>query len=846
MNPSLRPVLVALGVSGVSFALLSGTGAEVVRKAPLAVVATPTPSPTPTPHCGVGPWTYKAYAPALLGRSASGNIGTTFYVFGGVTVSGTTAASWKYDVVTDTWTSLPDLPAARSDAAGVCDGTRYCYLLGGSVVDPVLGLIDTNTVLRYDTISQVYDTRSPFSDIHPERSPGAVYSYPYIYLVGARSGTTDFQIYTTISDNWSPGPDAPAPLIDEAAFLAVGAQGSVFATSGLNLYRYDVGSGVWSQAADLPEQRVGALSAVVDGKWMLAGGASTFLGSATSSVAVYSPDTNTWAAGASMDAARAEGCGGSTGSEVLHFGGGAALNGFGSVDNQHYLPPWSSRTPTFDSVVDTAAGAIGTNVYIFGGVSHGFVSSGVEKYDSVANSWSYLVSSPVPAARQGAACVCDGVQYCYVIGGGDAGVTQTSQTSLFRFDTIANSWATKASFPSGRQFAAAAYRNGKIYLVGGFNETLLFTSTLYVYDVGTDAWSTKASYPVVDSFMHAVPFNVLSTEYIYVAGGINHASAMYRYDIAADTWSQLPNMPVPRYGGASGLLNGRWMLAGGHVGLAASTNALLYESSSGSWSLAYDMKFARERAGGAAVGSAFFVVGGRNDSTFTGTNDMQRYLTPDCPQPTLTPTATPTRTPTATPTRTPTRTPTPTVTPPPTNTPTPPPTNTPTATPTATATPTSTPTPTATATPTRTPTATPTVAAATPTPTSTPTATATPTRTPTPNGTSTPTPTTTPTPNATNTPTPTATPTQTRTPTRTPTATPTPTPTSVCTTKPAGDVNADGSVDVSDVFYLINYLFASGPAPVCSGDVNADHSVDISDVFYLINYLFAGGPPPQS
>jgi hypothetical protein len=67
----------------------------------------------------------------------------------------------------------------------------------------------------------------------------------------------------------------------------------------------------------------------------------------------------------------------------------------------------------------------------------------------------------------------------------------------------------------------------------------------------------------------------------------------------------------------------------------------------------------------------------------------------------------------------------------------------------------------------------------------------------------------------------------------------------VCATKPAGDVNADGNVDIGDVFYLINYLFASGPAPVCSGDANGDHATDIGDVFYLINYLFAGGPPPQ-
>jgi photosystem II stability/assembly factor-like uncharacterized protein len=59
-----------------------------------------------------------------------------------------------------------------------------------------------------------------------------------------------------------------------------------------------------------------------------------------------------------------------------------------------------------------------------------------------------------------------------------------------------------------------------------------------------------------------------------------------------------------------------------------------------------------------------------------------------------------------------------------------------------------------------------------------------------------------------------------------------------------GDVNGDGDVNVADVFYLINYLFASGPAPFGSADANGDHTVDVGDVFFLINTLFAGGPWP--
>lgn len=61
-----------------------------------------------------------------------------------------------------------------------------------------------------------------------------------------------------------------------------------------------------------------------------------------------------------------------------------------------------------------------------------------------------------------------------------------------------------------------------------------------------------------------------------------------------------------------------------------------------------------------------------------------------------------------------------------------------------------------------------------------------------------------------------------------------------------GDVNASGSMDIADVVYLVNYIFASGPAPspIESADVNCTGSVDISDVVYMVNYIFASGPAP--
>jgi hypothetical protein len=63
-----------------------------------------------------------------------------------------------------------------------------------------------------------------------------------------------------------------------------------------------------------------------------------------------------------------------------------------------------------------------------------------------------------------------------------------------------------------------------------------------------------------------------------------------------------------------------------------------------------------------------------------------------------------------------------------------------------------------------------------------------------------------------------------------------------------GDANNDGATDISDVVYLIAYIFSGGlpPTPLRAGDANCDNSVDISDAVYLIAYIFSGGSAPCS
>ena len=61
-----------------------------------------------------------------------------------------------------------------------------------------------------------------------------------------------------------------------------------------------------------------------------------------------------------------------------------------------------------------------------------------------------------------------------------------------------------------------------------------------------------------------------------------------------------------------------------------------------------------------------------------------------------------------------------------------------------------------------------------------------------------------------------------------------------------GDSNSDGSCNVSDAVYIINYVFTGGdaPDPMWQADVNCDSSCNVSDAVYIINYIFTQGNAP--
>ena len=60
-----------------------------------------------------------------------------------------------------------------------------------------------------------------------------------------------------------------------------------------------------------------------------------------------------------------------------------------------------------------------------------------------------------------------------------------------------------------------------------------------------------------------------------------------------------------------------------------------------------------------------------------------------------------------------------------------------------------------------------------------------------------------------------------------------------------GDCNDDGTVDISDASFTLNFLFAGGDDPNCRESCNVNgNDLNVSDPIYSLNFLFSGGPPP--
>jgi N-acetylneuraminic acid mutarotase len=118
-------------------------------------------------------------------------------------------------------------------------------------------------------------------------------------------------------------------------------------------------------------------------------------------------------------------------------------------------------------------------------------------------------------------------------------------------------WSTGVPLPTPRSEIAGAALNGKIYIIGGFDETGQSTTTVEVYDPIADRWTEAA--PLPQPTDHTAAASYEGKLYV-VGGGYLSADALsdklFRYDPTNDKWTEGPNLPTAHGALTANFING--------------------------------------------------------------------------------------------------------------------------------------------------------------------------------------------------------------------------------------------------------------------------------------------------
>jgi N-acetylneuraminic acid mutarotase len=245
-------------------------------------------------------------------------------------------------------------------------------------------------------------------------------------------------------------------------------------------------------------------------------------------------------------------------------------------------------------------------------VTVGSSSARVNFIGPAEGAWSTVAAMPTARIDAAAATGTDG--RIYVIGGFDNN-GQPLQT-LEAYDPTAMAWSPLANMPTARGgLAAARGSDGRLYAIGGRDANGNALTTVEAYDPTSNTWTTVASLPAARKYLAAT---MGRGGQVYVLGGEDvtgsPSSSVYEYFPTTNNWITLSvNLATPRQGlaAATGSDGRIYAIGGADVNNVAYTTVEVYDPSMNRWGPAADLPEARKFAG-AATGAdgRIYVVGG--------------------------------------------------------------------------------------------------------------------------------------------------------------------------------------------------------------------------------------------
>lgn len=244
----------------------------------------------------------------------------------------------------------------------------------------------------------------------------------------------------------------------------------------------------------------------------------------------------------------------------------------------------------------------------------------------------WTTKAPMPTPRfylaAGVAAVASGQQLLYAIGGFDPNFGAVPAVEAYNYAT--NSWSTRAPLP-----VALTHTNGvgtiggKLYLSGGVVDGEGLQRSLYVYDPNRNSWERKADMPKRTA--QGVTGVIGGKLYVLVGSCGDCASPtprrLFRYDPSTNKWTgALPSPPNVHVGGAGGVINGKFYVAGGRGRDGRDSDKLdVYDPATNAWTTLAPMPTARSGAAAAVLGGKLYVIGQANVEPGEHQNQVEAY-----------------------------------------------------------------------------------------------------------------------------------------------------------------------------------------------------------------------------
>ncbi|WP_200823468.1 carboxypeptidase regulatory-like domain-containing protein [Actinacidiphila yanglinensis] len=247
----------------------------------------------------------------------------------------------------------------------------------------------------------------------------------------------------------------------------------------------------------------------------------------------------------------------------------------------------------WQSLANLPASSFGGVAAVNGGVLYEGLGVGADgrwttdfrSYDQATGTWKQL-ASPVTKRDSPAYGFIRGK--LYVVGGRDESGHGIRGGEVY--DPVTDTWSQIADAPLGYGGSAFGVAGDRLYVIGGCDFSVgCGTTDVQVYNPADDTWSTGTRYPEPVSYAACGTVDSVLTcaggSYEPLDGAGTDSQHTYRLDTATGTWKQVADAPTAFWGAAGTAADGDLLVAGGASQATGeiSGQAYAYDPGSDSW-----------------------------------------------------------------------------------------------------------------------------------------------------------------------------------------------------------------------------------------------------------------------